>query len=447
MNNRIFSCRFGLVDVLCLILIFLMIAPLITCRRNDGRVSEYPGVKTGLDVFLESKLGLIRGKKVGLITNPTGINRDLKYIVDLFMEEPDIDLVALYGPEHGIRGNAQAGFYVPYYIDEAYDIPVFSLYGQSLEPPDGMLKNIDEYMRSFDTEDEGKAPEESMVESLDVMIFDIQDVGTRIYTYVATMAYSMKACAENDIEFIVLDRPNPINGRDMEGPILEYPEYSSFVGMYPIPVRHGMTAGELSRLFNDRFFEKKVNLTVIPMEGWRRHMWHDQTGVPWVIPSPNMPTLDTATVYPGQVFIEGTNVSEGRGTTRPFELFGAPWIDGNRLTAVLNSLRLPGVSFREAWFTPTFSKYEGELCGGAQIHVTDREAFRSFDAALHIIATIRRIYPENFRFHEEYFDRLMGTARVRLALEGGQGAADIIESFRYEIDEFGRLRSPYLLYD
>lgn len=316
-------------------------------------------VKSGLENFLEKYLDHVEGKKVGLITNPTGVDKELRSTLDLFYKDPSINLVALYGPEHGIRGNAQAGQYVPFYVDEIYKLPVFSLYGQSQKPDPGMLENIDEYMRSFDTTDTGKIPERSMVESLDVMVFDIQDVGTRIYTYIATMAYSMQACAEAEIPFIVLDRPNPINGKDIEGPILEYPEFSSFVGLYPIPIRHGMTVGELANMFNELFFENKVDLTVIAMSDWRRDMWFDETGLPWVIPSPNMPTLKTATVYPGQVFVEGTNISEGRGTTKPFEFFGAPWIDGNKLTKELNSFNIPGVIFREAWFTPTFSKFGG----------------------------------------------------------------------------------------
>jgi uncharacterized protein YbbC (DUF1343 family) len=295
-----------------------------------------------------------------------------------------------------VRGNAQAGEYVPFYVDEKYNIPVFSLYGQSRKPLPGMIKNIDTYMRSFDIKIEGKIPEKDMVKSLDVMIFDIQDVGTRIYTYIATMAYAMEACAQNNIEFIVLDRPNPINGIGLEGPILEYPGYSSFVGLYPIPVRHGMTVGELAKLFNDKFLNKKAQLTVIPMEGWQRQMWYDETSLPWVIPSPNMPSIETATVYPGQVFLEGTNVSEGRGTTKPFEFFGAPWIDGFELAKRLNNLHLPGIAFREVWFTPFFSKYKGELCGGAQIHITDRNSYRPFESSLYIIKTIMDLYPDEF---------------------------------------------------
>lgn len=433
-------------------IIFILASTIITftpsCSNKNDFVlsSKQKNVKPGIEVFLESHLDLVKGKRVGLITNPTGVASNLESIIDLFYNNQEINLVALYGPEHGVRGNAQAGEYVSFYIDDKYNIPVFSLYGQSRKPEAGMLKNIDEYMRSFDTIEAGKIPEASMVESLDVLIFDIQDVGTRIYTYLATMAYCMQASAENGVDFIVLDRPNPINGEDLEGPLLEYPEYSSFVGLYPIPVRHGMTAGELAELFNEKFLEKKANLTVIPMQGWEREMWYDETSLPWVIPSPNMPTLDTATVYPGQVFLEGTNISEGRGTAKPFEVFGAPWIDGYELVKKLNELNLEGIKFREAWFSPIFSKYKGELCGGAQIHVIDRNQYRPFESSLHIIKTIMNMYPSHFKFHHEYFDKIMGTSKVREALEKGIDVKDIIKSYKGELDNFSELRKPYLLY-
>ena len=425
----------------------------VACGRADRPSGPAAAVrvKPGIEVFLEKHLDLVKGKRVGLITNPTGTDGLLRSTIDLFLANPSVKLVALYGPEHGVRGNAQAGQYVPFYIDRKYNIPeynlpVFSLYGQSLKPEAGMLKNIDEFMRSFDTKEKGKVPEAAMVEGIDVMIFDIQDVGTRVYTYVATMAYAMQAAAENGIEFIVLDRPNPINGADMEGPILEYPEFSSFIGLFPIPERHGMTIGELAGLFNDKFLARKAKLTVVPMEGWRREMWFDETALPWVIPSPNMPTLDTATVYPGLVALEGTNLSEGRGTTKPFELFGAPWIDGYELAKTLNGLGLSGVRFREAWFTPSFSKFQGQLCGGCQIHVTDRDAFRPFAAALHIIKTVRDAHPGKFEFHADYFDKVMGTASVRAALEAGTGVPAILENIRPGLEAFADLRKPYLLY-
>ncbi|MDI6845963.1 MAG: DUF1343 domain-containing protein [Candidatus Saccharicenans sp.] len=405
-----------------------------------------PAVRPGVEVFLEKKLDLVRGKRVGLITNPSGVDRNLRSTAWLLKENPEVHLVALYGPEHGVRGNAQAGEYVPFYFDEKFQLPVFSLYGQSFRPAPGMLKNIDEYMRSFDIQETGKIPEKGMIENVEVMIFDIQDVGTRVYTYIATMAYAMEACAEQGIEFIVLDRPNPITGTIIEGTVLQYPEFSSFVGLYPIPQRHGLTVGELAILFNELFLKKKARLTVVPMEGWRRDMWFDQTGLPWVMPSPNMPTLETAVVYPGQVYLEGTNVSEGRGTTRPFELFGAPWIDGNELSARLNALELPGVRFREAWFTPYFSKYQGQLCGGCQLHVTDRQSFHPFLTSLWIIATIRNMYPEKFAFYPDYFDRIMGNSRVRQDLEAGKSPAEIVRELQLQLEEFERLRKPYLLY-
>lgn len=430
---------------------FLAVAIIIlapACKNEKDVVLPYEqkNVVPGIEVFLENHLDLVKGKRAGLITNPTGVDSNLKSVIDLFYENQEINLVALYGPEHGVRGNAQAGEYVSFYIDDKYNIPVFSLYGQSRKPEAGMLKNIDGYMRSFDTISAGKVPETSMVESLDVLIFDIQDVGTRIYTYIATMAYCMQACAENGVDFIVLDRPNPINGEDMEGPLLEYPEYSSFVGLYPIPIRHGMTVGELAEYFNDKFLEKRVNLKVIPMQGWERKMWHDETSLPWVIPSPNMPTLDTATVYPGQVFLEGTNISEGRGTTRPFEVFGAPWIDGHKLVKELNGLNLEGIKFREAWFSPIFSKYKGELCGGAQIHVIDRKKYRPFESSLSIISTVMKMYPSHFKFHNEYFDKIMGTSKVREALEKRTDVKIIIKSYQQELDNFSDLRKSYLLY-
>jgi uncharacterized protein YbbC (DUF1343 family) len=406
---------------------------------------EEKGVTLGIDVFVEKNLDLVKGKRVGLITNPTGVNTDLENTIDI-LRNNGVNIVALYGPEHGVRGNAQAGEYVAFYWDEKYNMPVFSLYGQSMEVPKDMLSNIDSYMKEFDTKHEGKLPEKDMVKGIDVMLFDIQDVGTRVYTYIATMAYAMRSCAELGIDFIVLDRPNPISGAT-EGPVLEYPEYSSFVGLYAIPMRHGMTAGELAKLFNDRFFEKRVNLTVIPVEGWKRDMWYDETGLPWVIPSPNMPTTDTATVYPGQVLIEGTSVSEGRGTTKPFELFGAPWIDGYALAKELNELELPGVKFREAWFTPTFSKYKNEMCGGVQIHITDRKEYKPFETALYTIETIKRLYPANFTFDVHYFDRLAGNSWIRESLEQGLPVSQIIERYEGDLEAFKNMSREYLIYD
>ena len=428
---------------IALILVFLI--AFVGCVENRSENAsestlETKTVKLGIEVFLEKHLNLVEGKKVGLVTNPTGVDGKLNSDVDLLYKHPGIELVALYGPEHGVRGNAQAGEYVSYYIDEKYSLPVFSLYGKSRKPDPAMLKNIGEYIRTFD------ATAGEKILNVDVLIFDIQDVGARIYTYIATMAYCMQTCAEVGIDFIVLDRPNPINGLDMEGPILEYPEYSSFVGLYPIPIRHGMTVGELAELFNDRFFEKKVNLTVIPMENWKREMWYDETALPWVIPSPNMPTLSTATVYPGQVFIEGTEMSEGRGTTKPFELFGAPWIDGYELTKKLNELNLPGVAFREAWFTPIFSKHRGKLCGGSQIYVIDRDEYKPFETTLYIIETTMNMYPDEFEFYEKHFDRLAGNSWVREGLQNNIPVKSIVDRYSNDLETFSSIREPYLIY-
>lgn len=434
MNARLFA------------LIAVLLAGCSSMPMQKTSADTHPPTKLGVEVLFEKHLDLIRGKHVGLITNPTGVDSHLDSIIDRFRAQSDVSLVALYGPEHGVRGNAQAGEYVPFYFDEHFKLPVFSLYGQTHKPPADMMTNIDEYMRNFDTKHEGKQVDAGMMQSVDVMVFDLQDVGTRVYTYIATMAYAMQAAAEAGIPFIVLDRPNPINGLAMEGPILEYPQHSSFIGLYPIPLRHGMTAGELARLFNDKFLTKKVKLTVVPMENWSRDEWFNETSLPWVLPSPNLPTPESATVYPGQVIIEGTNLSEGRGTTKPFELFGAPWIDGFVLTKKLNDLKLPGVKFREVWFTPTFSKFSGKQCGGCQMHVTDRQAFQPVATTLSILATIKQIYGDKLEFHAEYFDKVLGTSSVREALERGEPVDKIVADYQPGLSAFAKLREPYLLY-
>jgi len=426
----------------------LLGALLAGCQTTPMKTtaSPRPSVKPGITVLFEKHMDLVRGKRIGLIANPTSLDSQFDSDIELFRAHPEVKLVALYGPEHGVRGNAQAGQFVPFYFDEDYQLPVFSLYGQSEKPPPDMLTNIDEYMRSFDTRHTGKTPQTGMLQSVDVMVFDMQDVGTRVYTYIATMAYAMQACADAGIPFIVLDRPNPINGVAMEGPILEYPKYSSFIGLYPIPLRHGMTVGELAQLFNAEFLQKKAKLTVVPVENWTRNEWFDETSLPWVMPSPNLPTLDSATVYPGQVLLEGTDLSEGRGTTRPFEIFGAPWIDGFVLAKKLNELNLPGVKFRETWFTPTFSKFQGKLCGGCQLHVTDRNKYQPIATTLAELQMVKQLYGDKLEFHASYFDKVMGTASVREALERGEPAKKIVAGFQSGLDEFAKMRAPFLLY-
>jgi uncharacterized protein YbbC (DUF1343 family) len=428
-------------------LLCLFAALLAGCQTMPNKNSSArPPVELGVEVLFAKHLDLIRGKRVGLITNPTGLDSKLDSIIELFRAHPDVKLVALYGPEHGVRGNAQAGEYVPFYFDEHFQLPVFSLYGQTHKPPADMMTNIDEYMRTFDTKHEGKQVEAGMMSSVDVMVFDLQDVGTRVYTYIATMAYAMQACADAGIPFIVLDRPNPINGVAMEGSVLEFPKYSSFIGLYPIPLRHGMTAGELAQLFNVKFLPKKCDLTVVPMENWTRDEWFDETSLPWTLPSPNLPTPDSATVYPGQVIIEGTNLSEGRGTTKPFEFFGAPWIDGFVLAKKLNELNLPGVKFREVYFTPTFSKFSGTNCGGCQMHVTDRNVFQPVATTLAILSVVKKTYGDKLELHASYFDRVLGTSSVREALERGEPVEKIVAGFKPGLAGFAKLREPFLLY-
>jgi uncharacterized protein YbbC (DUF1343 family) len=403
-------------------------------------------MKLGVEVLFEKYLGLVRGQRVGLITNPTGVGRDLVSIVERFRAHADVKLAALYGPEHGVRGNAQAGEFVDFYRDEHFALPVFSLYGQALKLPTAPLADIDATMREFDTQHAGKQVERGMLDGIDVLVFDLQDVGTRVYTYIATMAYAMSAAAEAGIPFVVLDRPNPINGVVIEGPILEFPRHSSFIGLYPIPLRHGMTAGELAQLFNAKFLPKKTSLTVVPMEGWHRADWFDAASLPWVLPSPNLPTLDAATVYPGQVLLEGTNLSEGRGTTKPFELFGAPWIDGYVLACELNALQLAGTFFREAWFTPTFSKFAGERCGGCQLHVTNRESFRPIATTLALLQVVKKLHGAKLELHADYFDKVMGTSAVREAFERGEPFEKIAAAWEPGLTAFAKQRAPFLLY-
>ncbi|MGE1165024.1 exo-beta-N-acetylmuramidase NamZ family protein [Peribacillus simplex] len=378
-------------------------------------------VSPGIEVLLKEEKNVLRGKKVGLITNPTGIDSKLTSIVDLLHDDPDINLTALFGPEHGVRGDAQAGASVEYYMDEKTGLPVYSLYGKTKKPTPEMLKDVE------------------------VLVFDIQDVGTRYYTYIYTMAYAMEAARENDIPIIVLDRPNPQGGESVDGPVLE-PEFSSFVGMYPIPLKHGMTVGELATLFNKEF-KIGADLKVIKMRGWKRDMDYDDTGLPFVLPSPNMPTVSTSFVYPATGLIEGTNVSEGRGTTKPFELIGAPYINSDELAGKLNALRLPGVKFRAASFTPTFSKHAGKLSHGVEIYVTDRAEFKAVPTGLHIIKTIHDLYPDDFEFlAANNFNLLIGNGWVKSRIEEGSSVDEIMKEYQVKQDAFKKVRKNYLLY-
>ncbi len=377
----------------------------------------------GVEVLLQERLDLVRGKRIGLVTNPTGVDRELRSTVDLLARHPGLELVALFGPEHGVRGDAQAGAHVGTFHDRATGLVVHSLYGEHREPAPEMLKGID------------------------VMVFDIQDVGARFYTYPYTLAGVMRVAAKVGVTVVVLDRPNPIGGVSVEGPVLE-PEFASFVGMFPIPVRHGMTLGELAKLFNAEF-GIGAELHVVPVRGWARGQPEPGHALPWVLPSPNMPTPDTALVYPGTALLEGTNLSEGRGTTRPFEIIGAPFIDADVLSARLNALDLPGVRFRPVWFTPTFSKHADVLSGGVQLHVTDRDAFMPFRTGLAVVKAVHDLYPQDFHFLEgepPFFDLLAGNGWIRESILAGESLEAIEARWREELGRFEEKRRRYLMY-
>ncbi|WP_370150269.1 exo-beta-N-acetylmuramidase NamZ family protein [Exiguobacterium profundum] len=379
-----------------------------------------PKVELGVDRLMENP-EILKGKRVGLITNPTGINAERTSIVDLFDQSDDFELTALYGPEHGVRGDAQAGSTVSSYIDDVTGLPVYSLYGATKKPTAEMLQDVD------------------------VLVFDIQDVGTRYYTYIYTMAYAMEAAAENDIPFVVLDRPNPQGGLRVDGPVLD-PDYSSFIGLYPIPLKHGMTVGELARLFNTEY-QIQADLEVVKMKGWKRSMMYEDTGLPFVMPSPNMPTTDTVNVYPATGLFEGTNLSEGRGTTKPFQLIGAPYIKAHDYANELNELELPGVAFRAASFTPTFSKHAGKLTHGVEVYVTDPARFESTRTGIAMIQTAHDMYPDDFEFlANDFITKLTGNAYVKDMILEGAPLEDILMKIENERDAFLPIRKEYLLY-
>jgi uncharacterized protein YbbC (DUF1343 family) len=387
-------------------------------------------VKLGLERFLEREAFELKGRRIGLICNPSTVDHGFRHAADLFFAHPAIELTALFGPQHGIRGETQDNMIEwEGFRDSRTGVMAWSLYGEFRQPTAEMLAEVD------------------------LLVFDVQDVGTRVYTFIYTMALAMAAVRQAGKRMIVLDRPNPINGEAIEGDLLR-PGTESFVGMYPIPMRHGMTVGELALMFN-REFGIGCDLTVVPMEGYRRENWFDQTDAPWVLPSPNMPTLETAIVYPGTVYVEGCAFSEGRGTTRPFEINGAPWIDSHQLAGRLNEAGLPGVSFRPHSFMPTFQKHVGELCHGVQLHVLDRDRFRPVQSGIGLIKAIHDLYPESFAWQSppyEYvydrlpFDVIAGGTTLREQIEAGMELDDIAASWRADEARFREQRRPYLLY-
>ena len=385
-------------------------------------------VRLGSDLLLASSR--LKGARVGVVCNHASLDRGFLHIVDRLATAPDVTLAAIFGPQHGFRSDVQDNMIETAHTDDVTrKVPVYSLYSETREPTAAMLAN------------------------LDVLVIDLQDIGARIYTYIYTMANCLRACARHGIPVIVCDRPNPIGGNDVEGALL-VKGFESFVGQFEIPMRHGMTIGEIARLFNE-VFGLGAALEVVEMEGWQRGMYADETGLPWVMPSPNMPTLDTAIVYPGTVLFEGILISEGRGTTRPFELVGAPWIEAESFARRMNGLGLPGVYFRPAVFEPTFQKHAKLTCGGCQIHVTDRNQFRPVLTGVALIAMFYQVNRVEFAWRQppyEYepdkmpIDILAGSTTLREQIEAGVDARDIAASWKQDEDSFRKVRDAYLLY-
>lgn len=381
-------------------------------------------IKLGIEKLLEDEINVIKGKRIGLLTNMTGVDSHFNSTIDLLHHCPDAQLVALFGPEHGIRGDAREGTNINSYTDPITNIPVFSLYGETNKPSKEILKNIDS------------------------IVVDIQDIGVRYYTYISTLGCLMEACMEQKKEVIVLDRPNPINGIDREGIFIEKP-LRTFVGMYPVLNRHGLTIGEIALLYKYEF-GLDCKLSVVHMEGWKRSMFFRDTGLIWIQPSPNSTGESMNILYPGMCLIEGTNLSEGRGTTRPFEVVGAPYIDGNALADRFNKLKLPGIVARPTSFVPTYSKYEDQLCYGVQLHVINLGLVRSLKATVHLLGIIANMYPNSFLFKEEangqnVFDHLSGHAKLRKMV-----LSNFFDEFfvqcQQDCEHFLKQIAPYLIY-
>jgi uncharacterized protein YbbC (DUF1343 family) len=396
-------------------------------------MSATPRVRTGLERLLHDPnyREKLSGRRVALLANPISVDAQLRHAVDLLLAA-GVNLVRLFGPEHGVRGEAQDMETVQQEVDSLTGLPCVSLYGSS----EASLR-----------------PTREQLEDIDVLVIDLQDIGARYYTYVYTAAWCAQVCGQTGTQVLLCDRPNPLGGLAMEGNLV-LPGYTSFVGVFSVATRHGMTYGELLRLFQRRG-EVNCELEVIPMQGWERSMWYDQTGLPFVMPSPNMPTLDTATVYPGMCLLEGTNLSEGRGTTRPFELFGAPWLDAVALARRLEGRALPGCAWRTVSFKPMFREFAGELCRGLQLHVTDRDRFASLTATLALLQDVMALHPGDFAWRTEAYefvtdrlaiDLLLGDPQVRMALADQVPVEEIVQGMAQARAPFEEDRRQVLLY-
>ncbi|MCX4556753.1 DUF1343 domain-containing protein [Streptomyces phaeochromogenes] len=379
-------------------------------------------LRTGFERLAADGYTLLDGERVGIVTNPTGITRDVRHIVDVMHADDRVNLVAVFGPEHGFRGTAQAGGSEGRYDDPATGLPVYDTYLKSGQP----LADI------------------FTASGVDTVVFDIQDAGARFYTYIWTLYDCMEAARLAGKRFVVLDRPNPVTGRSAQGPVL-HKEFATFVGREPISQAHGMTVAELARLFNKEFLAAPVPLDTVLMSGWKRSDFYDASGLPWVPPSPNMPTPDTALVYSGTCLFEGTNLSEGRGTTRPFELLGAEGID-RRWAAEAEQLGLPGVHFREAYFAPTFSKFQGKTVGGVQLHVHDRAAYDPVRTGIALLVTAKKVWSGFAWRPDNWIDKLTGSTQVRTMIDAGADADEVVAAWQGELAAFRRMRGKYLLY-
>ncbi|MFF1297707.1 MULTISPECIES: exo-beta-N-acetylmuramidase NamZ domain-containing protein [unclassified Streptomyces] len=391
-------------------------APPASAARHPQRLH------TGFERLLANGYAQLDGQRVGIVTNPTGITRDARHIVDVMHADDRVNLTAVFGPEHGFRGTAQAGGSEGRYDDPATGLPVYDTYLKSGRP----LADI------------------FTASGVDTVVFDIQDVGARFYTYIWTLYDCMEAAQLAGKRFVVLDRPNPVTGRAAQGPVL-HKEFATFVGRQPVSQAHGMTVAELARLFNGEFLTAPVALETVLMTGWKRSEFYDTSGLPWVPPSPNMPTPETALVYSGTCLFEGTNLSEGRGTTRPFELLGAEGVDG-RWAAAANELALPGAHFREAYFAPTFSKFQGKTIGGVQIHVHDRAAYDPVRTGIALLVTAKRVWSGFAWRSDNWIDKLTGSTQVRTAIDAGAGPDEVVAGWREELAAFRATRREYLLY-
>ncbi|MBT1096200.1 DUF1343 domain-containing protein [Streptomyces sp. WAC 05379] len=379
-------------------------------------------LRTGFERLAADGYSVLEGQKVGIVTNPTGVTRTVRHIVDVMHADERVNLRAVFGPEHGFRGTAQAGGSEGRYDDPATGLPVYDTYLKSGQP----LADI------------------FTASGVDTVVFDIQDAGARFYTYIWTLFDCMEAAALAGKRFVVLDRPNPVTGRAAQGPVLHM-EFSTFVGRRPVSQAHGMTVAELARLFNGEFLTTPVPLETVRMSGWKRSSFYDAWGLPWVPPSPNMPTPETALVYSGTCLFEGTNLSEGRGTTRPFELLGAEGID-RRWAEAAEALGLPGVHFREAYFAPTFSKFQGKTVGGVQIHIHDRAAYDPVRTGIALLVTAKKVWSGFAWRPDNWIDKLTGNTRVRTLIDAGASADEVVADWQQELSAFRRTRREYLLY-